>query len=324
MLKVLDHVGSVLGHVRSLDWVVVIVSTLALGFAAWAGMLTSNVLIALMLFVIGQWVIVMRHAWQEVHHEQAWLEGAGLVLTAVQTSLNRHLVSVSRNSDLELVTEVEPTWFTEPEYQERIRRLLDKLASEDFTLPDQTPHEPHPFKEGLVNLRDNIGPMRDLVRWGLTVERVYSAKNLERYSDRTMLLAILEMVLTHYLTDMEEMLQRVDEWPSIMPVAVQSTNVRFVSFKHEADKFRLVSRAYEIPQSAIRMARAFKKLDAPLQRLKLADRIPTLPVSASFQPGAQDEIGGDRSFCKDYLVLIWYRTVIVLLGEQLVATSPAS
>ena len=202
-----------------------------------------------------------------------------------------------------------------------MRQLLERLAVEDFP---SAPGEVHPLKHRLLKLRGEImEPMRELVRWGVTVERVYSAKDREEYCARTMLLAVLEMVLTHYLAEIDAILRTASRWPTAAPDAVKPDAVRFVVLEREGCDLRFSSRPYVVPPSANRVARALNSLGEPLVKLGLVDKIPGLPVSDRFHPGDEDFDRAERRFCTEYLSLVWHRTIVVLVGERLVSLSHA-
>lgn len=275
-------------------------------------------IISVFLFLIGQIAIAVRSAQQRCRSVRDWRGDVLPTFAVVQKSLANNLVLLS-GSESWRVAQCNPNARypgpTGEWYRNGFRHFLRCIAPEDFGEAAEDEGE-IPLVPRLRVLQTNVlVPMRDLVRWGLIIDRIYAESDCDRRQER-LGLSVLELVLSLFTAESEQAIGRFlsGECIRVMPDDLSDEGVEFAGISYSPGKggrsFQFAATA-NISEAADRLLTILNDICRDGHDLTFINDIPDYPFCRNPAPHVRD-------FCKAYLTMAWYRSVLNYIGWSVV------
>lgn len=272
--------------------------------------------ISVVLFLLGQLFLALKSAYDRRTIIDNWEKHVFPAFSVVQKSLGHNLALLS-GSDV-LLKAHESSHFTylshtEGEFSSHFGVFLDRVAPMDFGNSVKTEGE-MPFITRLRGLQKNVLiPIRDLIRWGLIMDRLYTDIDSERQEKR-FAMALLELTVSLFLSESERAINKLleQDCPHEMPRELKTQNVGFVKINYTYNESRNSQRfqfssSTNVSAGAERLVKILNEILSGEYKLRFINKLPAFPFSKT----AENRM---KEFCDLYLTMAWYRSVLNHIG----------
>lgn len=278
-----------------------------------------GIILAATLFLVGQVIIAMRGTYSTYKKSITWERNTLPTLHVVRQSLESNLVLLSDSKSRENAYQDARYQYPNPTgemYRDSFRWFLKSIAPSDF-ISKPGLNRALPLVSRLKNLRENILiPTRDLLRWGLIMNRLYEEGEPE---DPSQLFgqSVLEMVSSLYLIECERFLSYLEHNSSIlqMPKELAGENIIFADIQYRQT---LEKKGGYIIIGNLKISAAADILINNLNSICGMGHDLTRQKTIPAFPAIRDGKSKSGEFCERYLTVAWYRSVLTHMGWNLV------
>ena len=254
------------------------------------------------------------------NENNSWKKNVLPAFSVVQKSLANSLVLLSPSRTLKDAYELSYHTYKKcsdhKKVQEGFFNFLENVAPKDFEDGNHQKGE-MPFGPRVEELIQKVlVPIRDLLRWGMVMDRLYVLRDSDRRKKR-LGISLLELVVNLYVVECERVLEKiVDEniYYNVTPKELNCSNISFAEIGFaagEEDPFHFDTPNDKISEGAKRLIIILNEMSAKGIDLSQFASIPDYPY-------CKKNYEEKKEFIEIYLTLAWFRSVMDCMGWEIV------